>query len=370
MKIAIFHNYLDNIGGAEIVALTLAQELDADIYTTNIDAKKIAQMGFDPVLKRIHSLGRIPKKAPFRQQLAFAKFRYLNLSGQYDFFIIAGDWAMSGAVNNHPNLWYAHSPLNELWEFKDYIKKNILSAWKVWPFNLWVWVNRELTLRYSQSVDSWICNSQNTQRRIKKFYNQTAAIIYPPVATIEYQNTKNGDYWLAVNRLVTHKRIDLQMNAFRSLPTEKLIVVGSYEKGVAQFESYKNYIEKIKPSNVSIIHWVADKELKKLYTGCKGFITTAKDEDFGLTVVEAMAAGKPVIAPNEGGYQETVSDSTGILIDDITSEKLIIAIQKLHIFLKENPNHYQVACLKKAREFDTLIFISKIKNIVKATLKK
>ena len=87
MKIVIFHNFMDNIGGAEIVALTLARELGADLYTTNIDAEKIGKMGYDDVLPRIYSIGQIPKQAPFRQQLAFWKFRWLNLSGKYDFFI-------------------------------------------------------------------------------------------------------------------------------------------------------------------------------------------------------------------------------------------------------------------------------------------
>ena len=101
-RIAIFHNYLDNIGGAEIVGLTLARELKADVYTTNIDKEKIKKMGFNDV--NIISIGNIPINAPFRQQLAFLRFRLLNLKNKYDFYIIDGDWAMSGAVKNHPNL--------------------------------------------------------------------------------------------------------------------------------------------------------------------------------------------------------------------------------------------------------------------------
>ena len=116
MKIAIFHNFMDNIGGAEIVTLTLARELKATIYTTNVDIEKIKKMGFDNI--KIKSIGRIPINAPLRHQMAFWKFRKLNLKNRYDFYIISGDWAMSAAVNNKPNLWYVHSPLNELWEFK------------------------------------------------------------------------------------------------------------------------------------------------------------------------------------------------------------------------------------------------------------
>ena len=112
MKIAIFHNYMDNIGGAEKVTLTLAKELNADIFTTNINKKKIKKMGFHNL--NIKSIGKIPINAPFRQQAALYKFRKLNLKNKYDFYIISGDWAMAGAVNNRPNLWYVHSPIREI----------------------------------------------------------------------------------------------------------------------------------------------------------------------------------------------------------------------------------------------------------------
>jgi glycosyltransferase involved in cell wall biosynthesis len=371
MKVAVFHNFMDNIGGAEIVTLNLVRELNADLYTTNIDFDKISKMGFSDIIGRIFSIGKIPNEAPFRQQLAFWKFRKLNLSGQYDFFIISGDWAMSAAVNNHPNLWYAHSPLNELWAFKDFIRNDLLSSWKILPYDLWVSFNRRLTLKYAKSVDDWICNSNNTKKRIKKFYKQEAKIIYPPTATTDYTYRPAEDYWLSVNRLITHKRVDLQIKAFSKLPEEKLIIVGSYEVGVEQFESYKNYLENLTPKNVSIIHWVDNKKLKDLYAGCKGFITTAKDEDFGMTVVEAMASGKAVIAPNEGGYKETIiNGKTGILIDDINEEKLAQAIKNLSDELVLNPEKFKADCLENVTRFDIEEFIKKIKAEIKNALEK
>jgi len=364
-KIAVFHNFMDNIGGAEVVTLTFVREFNADLYTTNINIDKIKKMGFSDVTERIFSIGKIPKKAPFRQQLAFWKFRFLNLSGKYDLFIISGDWAMSGAVLNHPNLWYAHSPLNELWEFHQYIRKNILSWWKILPYDIWVWFNRKLTLKYSKFVDIWVCNSLNTKNRIKKYYNKEASVINPPIYTDSYKWKESENYWLSVNRLVTHKRIDIQLEAFRNLPNEKLIIIGSYEKGVEQFENYKKYLDKIKPNNVKIIHWVSAEKLIELYSECKGFITTSKDEDFGMNVVEAMASGKPIIAPDEGGYRETiVNNDNGILIDHINDDKLVKAIKELDFMIDKDPNFYKDNCIKQARKFDISIFVEKISNIV------
>jgi len=359
MKIAIFHNFMDNIGGAEIVGLTLARELKADLYSTNIDYEKIKKMGFSDI--NITSIGKIPANAPFRQQLALQKFRKLNLRDKYDFYIIDGDWAMSGAVNNKPNLWYVHSPIREIWDLYNYTRQNTVPWYARHIFDIWVHYNRYLNKKHIKNVNKIACNSQNTRKRVKKYLGKEAIVINPPIETSKFKYKKNGDYWLSVNRLISHKRVDMQLKAFQKLPNEKLVVVGSYEQS-RHFKAYANYIKKIKPKNVEIISWVDNKTLINLYANCKGFITTSKDEDFGMTPIEAMASGKPVIAPNEGGYKETVVDgSTGKLINNINVDKLVQAIKEIG----KNPKKYKDACIKQAKKFDTKIFIKKIKEQLK-----
>ena len=366
MKIAIFHNFLDNIGGAEIVALISARELNADIYTTCIDEEKIIKMGYKDVLPRIHSIGKVPINAPFRQQLASIRFRWLNLKDKYDLYIIGGDWAVSGAVNNKPNLWYVHSPIREIWDSYGYTRQNMVPRSLRWIFDVWVAYNRYLNKKYIRQVNALVCNSNNTKTRIKKFLNKDAIVINPPTETSKFKFEKFGGYWLSVNRLLSQKRIDLQLKAFSKLPNEKLIIVGSYEKS-RHFLQYADYCRKIKSENVEIKSWVSQEELISLYANCKGFLTTSQDEDFGMNVVEAMASGKPVIAPNEGGYKETVIDGkTGILIDGINEEKIVKAIKKIG----ENPGGYKEACQNQARRFDTSIFIKKIKELVVSDVKK
>lgn len=356
MNIAIFHNYMDNIGGAEKVGLTLASELNADIYSTNIDKEKIKKMGFCNI--NLKSIGNIPTNAPFKQQAALRKFRKLNLKGKYDFYIIDGDWAMSGAVNHKPNLWYVHSPIREIWDLYKYTRQNTVPWFARWVFDLWVHNNRYLNRKYIRHVDNIVCNSTNTQKRIKKYFGRNAIVIYPPIKTLKFYYKKNGNFWLSVNRLISHKRVDIQAEAFRKLPNEKLIIVGCYEQS-RHFKQYAAYINRIKTQNVKILNWVDFNELSELYANCKGFITTSKDEDFGMTAVEAMASGKPVIAPNEGGYRETVIDGvTGTLIDDINADKLVAAIMDIG----KNSEKYKDACLKQAKKFDESVFIEKIKQ--------
>src|SRR3989344_485737 len=363
-KIAIFHNSLDNIGGAEIVDLILARELNADIYTTNIDGEMIKKMGYDDVLPRIFSIGKVPLNAPLRQELINWRFRKLDLKKKYDFYFIAGDWAMSGAVKNKPNLWYVFSPTREIWDLKDFVKKIDVPWFLKWLFDTWVLIRRHFFRRDIRHVEKIISTSKNVQKRMKEYFNLNSKIIYPPVETSKFKYRKNGDYWLSVNRLIDHKRVDMQLKAFSKLPNEKLIIVGSYEQS-RHFRKHANKIKKISPKNVEIMSWISENELIELYANCKGFITTSMNEDFGVTPIEAMASGKPVIAPNEGGYKETIIDGkTGILIDNINVDKLVDAIKMMSEELRSKKNQikYKEACQEQAKKFDTKILIKKIKK--------
>lgn len=347
---------MDNIGGAEIVGLTLARELNADFYTTNIDEEKIKKMGFSDI--KLKSIGKIPTNPPFRQQAALIKFRRLHLGNKYDFYIIDGDWAVSGAVSNKPNLWYVHSPIREIWDLYKYTRQNTVPWFLRWVFDLWVIYNRYLNKKYVRHIDKIVCNSKNTKKRVKEYLERDAIVINPPIETSKFHYKKTGDYWFSVSRLITHKRVDMQMDAFSKLPDEKLVIVGSYEQS-RHFKQYANYIKKIKPKNVEVLHWIDFDKLVELYANCKGFIVTSQDEDFGMTPVEAMASGKPVIAPDEGGYKETVIDGvTGKLIDNIDADKLSDAIKEIG----KNPQNYKDASLKQAKKFDTRIFIEEIKE--------
>jgi glycosyltransferase involved in cell wall biosynthesis len=354
---------MDNIGGAERVTLILKRELDCDLYTTRVNKEKIEKMGFE--FNNIESFTNPFNRAPFKQQYSMLLFHLFKPEKNYDKIIICGDWAMSTSNRNKNTIWYVHSPTRELWDLNEYIKKTKIPLVLRPVFNLWVWLNRNLSRYYVKKIPTLVCNSNTVKKRIKKYLNRDAIVIYPPVDTKNYTYKKNGDYWLSVNRFINHKRIEMQIEAFSKMPNEKLIIAGSYEEA-PHFKEYLKQMELKKTQNITFMHSVDEKKLIELYSSCKGFITTPIDEDFGLTAVEAMASGKPVIAPNSGGYTETViNGKTGILIDDINSDKIISTVKKISKELKKSPLKYRDACIKQSKKFDTKEFMKKMNRIIK-----
>lgn len=354
MKIAIFHDYISTIGGGEKLILTLARELNADVITTDKNMNAIENMEFEDV--NIISIGETIKLPPLKQISASIKFALCNFTGKYDFFIFSGNWAYFAAKKHKPNLLYCHTPVRVFYDTYNILLQS--QSLIIRPlFIVWIAIHRSISEYYMSYVERIVANSKNTQSRIKKYLNRDAKIVYPPVDTKKYIFKEFGDFWLSVNRLYPEKRIDLQIEVFRSMPDKKLIIVGDFVEG----DHSSKYSEKIKydlPKNVELQSQISEKELIYLYARCKGFIATAIDEDFGMTLVEAMASGKPVVCTEEGGYLETViNGKTGIFVKPEISE--IINVVNM---ISEYPDKFKEECIKRSNDFDVSIFVELMKK--------
>lgn len=356
MKVAIFHDYMEAIGGAERLVLTLSRALDADIITTNVNSECIKKIGFPE--ERIISLGTLVPDAPFKQMHATARFA-LSRFDDYDFYIFSGNWSHYAAIRHKPNLMYCHTPVRIFYDLKDYFLMNQKTEGHRMLAKAWISLHGHLDRRSINNIDKIVVNSQNTRRRVKRYYNRDAVIIYPPIATRKFKYISSGSYWLSVNRLYPEKRIPLQIEAFRKIPEEELRIVGGYsESGLNR--RYLSYLCD-KPSNVVFLGTVSDEALADLYGRCKGLICTSIDEDFGMAAVEAMAAGKPVIAVAEGGYLESLIDGvTGSLIEAST-DRLVEAVKAIS---GKGDDSYRDDCRKRAELFDEEIFVSHIKEVI------
>jgi len=354
VRVAIFHDYFSNIGGGEKVVLAMADSLNADIYTSDFSIPT----EFDPN-KRIHQLGNISSRLLIRQMDATMLFWSCDFSAEYDIYIFSGNWAHHASRKHSPSIFYCNTPVRALYDLYPVFKKRLPLPLRP-IYSSWATVMRALDNRSIARIDEIIANSKNVQNRIKQYYHRDAPIIYPPVDTSRYFCHEYGDFWLSVNRIYPEKRIELQIEAFSHMPDQNLVIVG----GVSVGDHAGPYAKKILKmangkKNITIQGQISDDQLISLYSDCKGLICTAIEEDFGITPLEAMASGKPVIAVAEGGFLETVTPECGQLIR-YNVDDIITAVQSV----SKNPEIFHDPCLAQASKFDVKVFNAAIRDIV------
>ncbi|WP_175265839.1 glycosyltransferase [Methanothrix thermoacetophila] len=359
MRVAIFLDYIGAIGGGERVALMLGRALGADIITTDLNPELVDRLGYgDVTIKRLGDTIKLP---PLKQISASLLFGMCDVSDGYDFFIFSGNWSHYAARKHHPNMWYCYTPVRAFYDLRESMISRQPGYFRRLVTSSWIRCHSWFDQRSVRNLDRIVAISETVRQRIEKYHKRSADVIYPPVDTGRFRFRTYGDFWLSVNRIYPEKRIDLQFDVFRKLPDERLVVVGGYAKGDHAESYYRRLVKKI-PDNVKMLGTVSEDELVDLYARCKGLVCTAMDEDFGLTPVEAMASGKPVVAVREGGYVETVVDGvTGELVA-ADRDELIAAIKNI----SSNPERYRDACLARAREFDMGVFLEKFRSAIRS----
>ncbi|HWQ63456.1 MAG TPA: glycosyltransferase [Methanospirillum sp.] len=358
MRRAVFHDYFSSIGGGEHVATMLAYCLSADLITTECKETALPEsLGIS-----IHSLGMIIPAPVLKQMSAAWLFSRSNFSESYGFFVFSGNWASHASKFHHPNIWYCHTPVRAFYDLADLFEQRLPVF--IRPFyRAWVKHQRNVDQKVLADIDEIITNSHNTAGRILHYYGRKARVVYPPVELNRFSFKESGGFWLSVNRLYPEKRIELQIDAFRLLPEEELLIVGGAGSGDHAIR-YASKIMTNLPSNVKVLGSVSSEKLTDLYSTCRGLICTAIDEDFGITPLEAMASGKPVVAVNEGGFQETVvHGETGLLI-----EPTVKAIVEAVVEVGADPIRYKDDCIRRAEEFGGIDrFCKEIREIVMST---
>lgn len=367
MKVAIVHDWLVNYGGAELfVEYLLKLYPDAELFTLVYDKKRMGNHFTNNVIhtsdiQKLPMAGKIYTKLLKFMPKAFESFDFTD----FDLVISSSSCCAKGVITPPyvPHIAFIHSPMRYAWDlFFDYKKRSgkltkfFMDKW-IPQLRLWDYVS-------SQRIDTIIANSKFIARRIKKFWNRDAKVIYLPVDVSRFNpsDKEREDFYVAFSRLVPYKRIDLAISACKKAG-KKLVVIGAG----SEMENLKKLAGNDK--NITFLGRAADDVLEDYLQRCKALLFCA-EEDFGFVPLEAQACGTPVIAYGRGGALETVlNEKTGLFFNAQETDSLAAAIAKFEE-LKEKGFFKKEEIISWARSFTEERFQKEFLDTVQETIKK
>jgi glycosyltransferase involved in cell wall biosynthesis len=365
-KIACVHEWLTDWGGSEdSLRLMLECYPHAELYATidYLSAKDRARLGNRPISTTF--LQRAPAvRTRFWNYLPVTALAVESHDLSAAEMIVSSSHAFAkGVVTRADQLHvsYVYSPMRYAWDLhhqylRDYKlhrgARSLVARYLFHRLRIW---DRQT----SNNVDLFMAISRHVQHRIWRTYRRPSRVIYPPVRTDQYTvQAHKEDHYVTVSRLVSYKRIDLMLEAFRSMPSRKLIVIGDGPEMPA--------LKAMCPANVTLMGWQSDEVVGQHLRAAKAFIFAAH-EDFGISPVEAQACGTPVIAYGAGGSLETVRDlqrsprPTGLLFPEQTAASLAEAVE---YFESAGSDFDPQDCREWAEQFSEERFKREFRNCV------
>lgn len=323
-----------------------------------------------PIYTTVYHEGRMPPhflewpiQPSFIQQLPLGKSHYsiylplmpwaverINVQA-YDVVVSFHHSVAKGIVPrpDAAHICYCHSPGRYLWDqYWTYVSR--VPLWQAIPFSMVNPFLRAWDVGVANRVDRFIANSTSTAKRIERYYRREAEILYPPVDVDRFYHAPEEDFYLMVGRLVPYKRFDLAIETFNRLK-QKLVIVGAGPE--------MSKLKRMAGPTVSLRGRLSDAEVVDLMSRCKGFIFPG-EEDFGMVMAEAQAAGKPVIAFHRGGARDIViPEETGLWVSEQTPEAFVDAVKA-----SENIDWSVERIQASAQRFSQAHFISGFKAIL------
>jgi glycosyltransferase involved in cell wall biosynthesis len=360
-KVALAHEFLEQYGGAEKTFEEIAKIFpDSPIYTAKYNPKYMP----DIIKSRetIYPKGMLNKITSslfflFKMPTIFESFDFRN----YDIVISDGNTWNKGIITKPEQLHitYIHTPPRFLYKYsqeqtkweKPFFKpiySYLANALRIWDYVA------------AQRADYILTNSENTRKRIKKFYGRDAKVLYPPLDL----NFKVEDglkkavvpYFVAVGRLSRYKNFELLIETFNKVRFP-LILIGT---GIEEA-----HLKEIAKENIVFKGRASDEEKHQILENCAGLINTVVDEDFGIVPIEAMAHGKPVLVHKSGGHLETVIEGEdGMYFEEETIECLSQRLIEFDKAIKNKQfNHEKIK--EHAQRFSKERFLTEFENFVR-----
>ena len=383
MKIAIVHDWLTGMrGGEKCLEVICKLYPSADLYTLlHIPGKVSPEIESHTIYTSF--IQNLPlAKSKYRYYLPLMPFAIeaFDLKG-YD-LILSSSHCVAKSVKpgtNSLHICYCHTPMRYVWDqFNQYFGKG-KSSWLAAKVMQLVrpWLQR-WDAKTSRRVTYFIANSRHVQKRIKKYYGKEAVIIHPPVDTELFTPEKikeQGDYFLIVSAFAPYKRLDLAVQAFNQLGLPFLVI------GEGQDSTR---LKNLAQSNIQFKGWLDNSQIRSHFAKCRGFVFCG-EEDFGITLLEAQAMGRPVIALGRGGALETVIPDnktwmpetgipenltfkpTGVFFYEQTSDAVIKAIKNFESIESQFDSN---AIREHAQKFDLSVYTKRIKSFIEKKIEQ
>lgn len=346
-KVALVHDWLVSEGGAEQV-LKCFHEIwpDAPIYTLVYNEKKAPDWTHGLDIRTTYIQDWPGGKTHHKFLLSFMPraWEALDLT-EYDLVVSSCASCCKGVITRPDavHICYCHSPIRYVWDlFYDYLEgasaiKRAFMPSMIHKVRMW-------DFQAAQRVDCFVSNSDYVGRRISKFYRRESTTVYPGIRLLEGPvSEERDDYYFILSRFVGYKRVDLAIEACNKLG-RKLIVAGSGGEEEQKLRAMAG-------PTVEFVGRVSEDQLNEYYAHAKAFLFPGI-EDFGLTPLEAMAGGAPVLAYGEGGALETVVDGeTGMFFHRQDADSLVACIKEF-----ERRSFSAAACRARAEQFSTEVF--------------
>jgi glycosyltransferase involved in cell wall biosynthesis len=353
----VLYDYLQVNGGAERLAITLANSLPgfslgvSGIYEAFAETGDLN--GVVPVVPGapVCWLPRIPR-ALVTFSLGYLAIEHANC------VIYSGAYAPLAVKRQArgKRIYYCHTPPRFAFDRQDEYLQRAPALFRP-ALRLAIWRYRRAYLKSLRVMDVVLVNSHHVRDRLARETGIEAQVVYPPIDLAGFRFLGQEDYYLSVGRLEPNKRIDLIIGAFRAMPDKKLLVAS----GGSEFARLKALAAGA--PNIAVLGWQSQAGMARLIGNAIAVIYIPSDEDFGMSAVEAMAAGKPVIGVDEGGLRESIIDGkTGIMLHsgpDIPA--LCAAITEL---TAEAAANMRLACESRAREFSVERFMSAFRALI------
>ena len=378
-RIAIFHAFFSGKGGAERFVFDLRNHFSSDLFAGAINFKyfnplskdSFSQELFDSKyrLTYLHKDIEVPFLRLLKRYFFFAFSLKIKKLLNYDAIVFSGNVMFVqrrikkmvdryGGSYKPKLIMYCHTTPRK---FTDQFENFYNSAPKGFKniFKLFGRIYLREYIRDMKHIDIIITNAENTHKRILNYTGFDSRVIFPPVDTCMFKFLSTQNYFLSYARLEGMKRVPLIVEAFARMKDKKLVIcsTGPLHNWLEEQIKTRNL------NNISFEGFVSNERLRELVGNCYAGIYIPVDEDFGMTQIELMAAGKPVIGVKEGGLLETIIDGeTGVLIPaNPTVDDLISAVRNL---TKDKVISMKEKCIEQARKFDAKKFFYEFEKVI------